>query len=256
MPVSISIDVEPDLHTGRFLGVTKGLERFLIILNKFKIKGTFFVTCDCIEKYPEIFKKIRKQGHELSLHGYRHERIDELSLKQKKEDLDKSLRCFRKHLGINPYGFRAPQHSIDEEMIYLLNKSKFEYDSSLIPWNLYHILFPWKIKLNKRHLFHKMSPHEFNHILEIPISSFLLPFSSLILRIFPKFLLKIYLQGILLKRNGIFLSHSWDFIEIPESKLYNLCPLDKFLENFEYMLNYLDKKTDFIKIQEITTTLN
>ena len=56
MLINISIDVEKDLHTNSYKGVTEGLKRLEKILGKLKIKPTLFVTGDCLEKFPDIFK--------------------------------------------------------------------------------------------------------------------------------------------------------------------------------------------------------
>ena len=141
--ISISIDIEPDIHTDKYSSL-KALPEFLKILNKYNVKATFFTTCDCLEKEPLIFKKIKKHGHEISLHGYEHKRFDVLSVKNKEIQIKKSIACFKKHLSISPKGFRAPQHSIDDETLDILKKYKFKYDSSLIPWNLYHISIPYR----------------------------------------------------------------------------------------------------------------
>jgi hypothetical protein len=164
------------------------------------------------------------------------------------------MACFNKNLKLKPVGFRAPQHSIDNEMLGVLEKNEFEYDSSIIPWNFYHLLFFWKIKIKFSHNFSRMSTHKINNLFEIPISSFILPFSSVTLRILPKFLLKPYFYLILLYKKPVFLMHSWDLIEIPESKLYNLCPKNKFLDKLEFMLNFFSKKRKFIAIKEIIST--
>lgn len=248
--IYISIDVEPDLHTNKYNSI-KALPKFLLLLKKYDAKATFFTTCDCLMKYPVIFKKIKLEGHEISLHGYRHIRFDNLSLEEKKEHIKKSLECFNKYLNLKPKGFRAPQHAINNETINLLKKNDFKYDSSISPWNFYHIIFFWKIYVKPSHNFTSMRVHKINGLLEIPLSSFILPFSSLTLRIMPKFLLSLYLSMISFFKNPIFLMHSWDLIENPESRAYVLCPLKNFLVKFEHMLKFFYKKRKFSKIQEI-----
>ena len=59
--VVITFDVEPDLHTNRYDSVLE-LPNLSKLLAKYNCKGVFFVTCDCIEKYPQIFKNLKEQG--------------------------------------------------------------------------------------------------------------------------------------------------------------------------------------------------
>jgi len=87
--------------------------------------------------------------------------------------------------------------------------------------------------------------------LEVPMSSFILPFSSVTLRILPLSLLTIYLHLISFFKNPVFLMHSWDLIEIPGSKLYKLCPLPLFLKKLEYLLKFFSQKRKFSTIEEL-----
>lgn len=239
--IFISIDVEKDLHTGKYNSL-KALPDFMKLLKKYNAKATLFITCDCLKKNPSIFRKIKAEGHELSLHGYKHERVDTLTIKEKHENIEKSLKCFKKYLNLEPSGFRAPQHSIDNETMLILKKSNIKYDSSISPWNFYHLIFFWKIHIKFSHNLTSMKVHKRKGILEIPISSFILPFSSFTLRILPPSLLKAFFSFISSYKYPVFLMHSWDLIEIPNSKLYNLCPKDKFMRKFELMLSFFSKR--------------
>ena len=61
----ISIDVEPDLHSGKYLGITQGLKEAEKILDKHNIKPILFTTCDCIQKNPKLFKEWKNKGWEI-----------------------------------------------------------------------------------------------------------------------------------------------------------------------------------------------
>jgi len=242
--ISITFDVEPDLHTSDYKGVYEGLKRILKVLDKYNLKATFFVTCDCIEKYPTIFKRLKKQGHEIALHAYRHERFDDILLEEKEEQIKKSIICFKKYLNQHPNGFRAPQHSIDKETLKVLEKKKFLYDSSLTPLNILQIsFFPQRVKSNIISFFSSPRIHKLGNLIEIPTTSFLIPFVSLVFRAFPKFLLKFYFNFLnSINKNMVLYCHSWDFIDIPESRIARKWPKEKLIENFDYFINYALKK--------------
>ncbi len=240
-----TIDTEQDLHTGKYGGIKKGIPRLLKILDKYNIKATFFTTCDCIEKYPKIFKNLKKKGHEIALHGYRHERYDDLLSGEKEANLRLSINCFKKHLKTTPKGFRAPQHSLDNETLDLLEKYKFKYDSSLTPLNLLQLFFfPKRFELWFRSFFTPSKKYKIRkNLWEIPPTSLLIPFVSLSIRLFPKWKLKIhYFLLSLLTKDVVFYIHSWDLIEMPKSRIYRLCPLSKFLNKLDYLLNKISKK--------------
>jgi len=254
MRFSITFDVEPDLHTGNYESITHGLKRIKIILDRHKIKGTFFVTCDCIEKHPQIFQNLKKEGHEIALHGFRHVRFDELTIKEKEEQITKSIAVFQKYLNQNPEGFRAPQLSIDKQTLDLLSKYEFKYDSSYSPANLLLLLFyPKKFKHWSRHFFSKNSIYKIRKNLhEIPTTSFLFPFVSIVFRAFPQSLTNLYVSILkIFSQNIIFYAHSWDFIKIPESRVDRKWPTEKLQRNLDVFLRENIKNHKFSKLTDM-----
>ncbi len=251
--ISFTFDVEPDLHTGAYKGVSEGLARAVKILNKYQVKATFFVTCDCIEKYPKIFQELKKQGHEIALHAYRHDRFDDLSLKEKENQIKKSIICFKKYLNQHPIGFRAPQHSIDKDTLNLLQKYKFKYDSSFTPLNVLQIsFFPKRLKLNLLNFFSNPRKHKLGKLVELPVTSFILPFVSLIFRILPRFILKCYYNLLrALNKNIVLYAHSWDFINMPKSRIARKWPKEILLNNIEYFISYALTKDKFCTLKQI-----
>jgi len=248
--INISIDVEPDNHTkNKYTGVTKGLILAKKIFNKYDIQPTLFVTGYCLKKYPLLFKKLKKEGWEISCHGYSHKRFDEMSENEKKDEIKKSKILFRKYLNSVPSGFRAPEHSIDKATMRVLKETGFLYDSSYSPWNIHHILFPG-IKIKFSNNFIRMKIKKIEGMCEAPMSSFIIPFGSITLRILPKPFLRVLFYFISKYKNPVFLMHSWDFTEMPESKMYRLCPIEKYTERFEYMIKCLSKKRNFCKIED------
>jgi len=250
MKIIISMDVEPDLHTKDFKGVIEGIPLFLGLLNQHNIKATFFTTCDCIEKFPNFFKEFVKQGHEIALHGFTHTRFDDLSFLEKEMQIKKSLGCFKKYLGILPKGFRAPQHSIDEKTLFLLQKYHFKYDSSYTPFNIFQLIFFTNISTLKNFFTPVRKYFVRKNLLEIPTTSFLIPAVSLTFRIFPKFMLNVYFKILNLFYNEITIYfHSWDFID-GKSRISKLFPKEKLIKNFEYILK-LNKHAEFVTAMQI-----
>lgn len=249
--LSLTFDIEPDIHSNKYNGITEGIPRILKILNKHKIKATFFTTCDCIENYPKIFQNLKKQGNEIALHGYKHERFDILSYEEKEEHFKKAIKCFKKYLNAKPLGFRAPQHSIDNSTLDLLEKYNFSYDASYSPFNCLQILFfPWK-KNSYLHFFSKTKNYKIRkNLLEIPTSSFFMPFVSLLFRAFPQFLINFYFFILkLFNKNQIFYAHSWDFIDT-KGKISRTFPKEKLITNLESFLEK-NKNNKFCLMQDL-----
>lgn len=235
----VTIDVEPDIHSGKYLGITRGLRKAEKIFDKHNIKPILFVTADCIKKYPRLFSSWHKKGWEISLHGLSHKRFDEMAYSEKEHEITQSVQIFKEYLKIAPRGFRAPQHSIDDETLDLLEKYGFEYDSSYTPLNLLQLLFfPSKFSLWFKHFFSRFSNYPIRkHLIERPPSSFLVPFVSLPLRISYYFSLLLLNILKLDRKEILFYCHSWDFIKIPESRIDRAFSHERFIKNLDRLLN-------------------
>jgi hypothetical protein len=234
-----SVDVEEDLHTGKYEGIKIGLKRFETLCDKHKIKPILFVTGETLKNNPKIFQKLSKKGWEISFHGLSHKRFDEMSYGQKEKEIKEGIRLFEKILKIKPKGFRAPQHSINDETLDLLDKYGFEYDSSYTPLNLLQLLFfPRKFGIWFKHFFSKPNKYKIRkNLIEYPSSSFFMPFVSFSFRIIPLWLLKIQLFFIkLIYKEPLFYCHSWDFIEMKNSKTDRLFSHEKFLYNLDKIM--------------------
>lgn len=109
------------------------------------IQGTFFVLGRLLEKKPELGEWIVEQGQELALHGYEHDLLTGKSPDQFKQELDRSLKAFRRITGTFPSGFRAPSWSINENNLWILeilDSFGFTYDSSIFPIKNFLYGFP------------------------------------------------------------------------------------------------------------------
>ncbi|PIN90881.1 hypothetical protein COU60_00875 [Candidatus Pacearchaeota archaeon CG10_big_fil_rev_8_21_14_0_10_34_76] len=238
--IIFSIDVEPDLHTGKFDGITIGLSIFEGLCDKHNIKPTLFVTGTCIQEHPDIFTKLKKKGWDISSHGFSHKRFDEMSFSEKEDELKSVLKLFKNKLKMVPKGFRAPQHSIDSDTLDLLEKYGFEYDSSYTPLNLLQLFFfPSRFKKWLGNFISPLNPYKIRkNLIEIPTSSLIIPFVSLTVRIFPKSLIRIYLYKLRwFYKEPVFYAHSWDFIKLNESKVDSAFSHKRFIKNLDYLMS-------------------
>jgi hypothetical protein len=219
--IAFTIDSEKDFKKDSYNDIKTKLPKLAKVLKKRGIKATFFATSDCLKKYPGIFKKLEKGGHEIALHGHLHERWDVLPLKEKEEKLNKAIAVYKKVFGKNPLGFRAPQFSADFELVKLLNKKGFVYDSSIVQFPLTQtIFFPSRLLLYLKQCFIRWEiRHNKMKIWEIMVSSFGLAVSAFTLRKLPRWLfsaiheLSYVFRGSGWKRKRwiVFLSHSYEF---------------------------------------------
>jgi peptidoglycan/xylan/chitin deacetylase (PgdA/CDA1 family) len=117
---------------GRF-GPKVGLPRILNLLDMYSIKSTFFVPGWTAETYPESVKEIVRRGHEVGVHGYKHENLAELNSQEHEiEIFRKSIDRLQPLIGRRPVGFRAPDWEFSPNTMENLIKFDFKYDSSLM----------------------------------------------------------------------------------------------------------------------------
>jgi len=84
---------EPVARSKGQFGPKVGLPKILNLLDKYAIKTTFFVPGWTAETYPGNVKEIVRRGHEVGVHGYKHENLAQLN-SQRDE-----IEIFRKSIG-------------------------------------------------------------------------------------------------------------------------------------------------------------
>jgi peptidoglycan/xylan/chitin deacetylase (PgdA/CDA1 family) len=97
----------PDAAVGRHPSVTVALPRLLDELDMLGLRATFFVEGWNADVYPEALQGIAARGHEVGLHGWRHEAWAELPPDQEAELLLRG-RDGLAALGIDVHAFRPP----------------------------------------------------------------------------------------------------------------------------------------------------
>ena len=114
----------------RLFGPRVGIWRILDLLDRFGIKGSFFVPGVVAKNHPDLLPAFVKRGHEIGLHGYFHEIVSQVSDEEFTGALEASLEVFRAQVGIVPKGFRSPAWEMTPHMLSEL-KRRGLYDSSL-----------------------------------------------------------------------------------------------------------------------------
>ncbi len=225
----------------------EGNNELLKILNKHNIKATFFVTGFFAEKEKEQIRRISKK-HEIASHGYNHFYRGNKNLNLE-GDISKSKKIIEKIIDKKIIGFRAPQAQFSKELIEVLKKLNFKYDSSI-----HSAWLPGFYNNRDKPLM----PFKAGKVLEIPANSsynLRLPFSWIFMRNLPLFYSVRTVRKLLRKNiTPIFYVHSWEFINIKNKKGLPLGYLrntgKKFCEKFDKFLeNFKDEK--FVTMEEI-----
>jgi peptidoglycan/xylan/chitin deacetylase (PgdA/CDA1 family) len=134
---------------GRHPSVTIALPRLLDELDTLDLRATFCVEALNCELHPAAVRDIHARGHELALHGWRHERWDALTPADEDETLARGREAFAA-LGIDVEGFRPPGGELTPSSPRLLCAHGFRWcsaagGSARREGGLAHVPFAWAL---------------------------------------------------------------------------------------------------------------
>jgi peptidoglycan/xylan/chitin deacetylase (PgdA/CDA1 family) len=109
-----------------------GVPRLLTLLDRHRIRSTFFVPGYTAHRYPSVVRDIVAAGHEIGHHGYLHEQPTALTAAEEATALDRGLAALAEVAGVTPVGYRAPMWDLSWRTPALLADRGFRYDSSLM----------------------------------------------------------------------------------------------------------------------------
>ena len=164
--------------TGRIASTTTTPETFSLKPNPVeKAQATFFILGWIAERLPHLVREISARGHEVASHGSSHQMCSRLSDSDLRSELVDSKRLLEDITGMEVEGFRAPNFSVDDRVLSVLQETGYRYDSS---YNSFSIHGRYgKLNLNGNHagIAHKLT----GGFLELPISNLsLFPFPALV----------------------------------------------------------------------------
>ncbi len=111
-------------------------DRILENFSSYGVHGTFFTLGWVAKRHPALIRRIVDAGHELASHGYNHQRVDHLSQKDFRADVNRA-RCLLEDIGGVPVnGYRAPTFSIgpkNSQAWHTLEAEGHLYSSSVFP---------------------------------------------------------------------------------------------------------------------------
>jgi chitin deacetylase len=126
--VALTFDDGPAINT----------DEILTILKAENVKGTFFLTGNEIEKYPNDAKRIAEEGHEIGNHSYSHQRMVLKSPSFIKEEIEKTDELIRQIGYKGEIHFRPPFGKKLFVLPYYLDK----HDRKSIIWSIEPETYP------------------------------------------------------------------------------------------------------------------
>lgn len=111
-----------------------GLEEYLKILDKHRIKSTLFTVGDLAPNIAGQLRQYIQNGHQVALHSYAHVAPMTVPVEQFRENTRIAKKRLQELLGVDIRGFRAPCFSMDKARLDVLRELGFTYDSSYLDY--------------------------------------------------------------------------------------------------------------------------
>lgn len=82
--------------------------KILDLLDRHRVKATFFLVGTAVERYPDIVADIARRGHSVGSHGWSHRPLPLLDATTLVQEIDRAADALEKALGQRPRYFRPP----------------------------------------------------------------------------------------------------------------------------------------------------
>lgn len=107
------------------------------ILDEYNARGTFFVTGDWCDRYPDDVKKLYDAGHEIENHSDQHPHVEGISVNDLINDTKECSRKIKMLTGEEPRLYRAPYGEYDDSLITTLDgmgMKVIQWDVDSVDW--------------------------------------------------------------------------------------------------------------------------
>jgi len=121
---------------GKELRVDRNVARILELLDRHKVKATFFILGWIAQRLPGLVRDIAAGGHEIASHGLRHTRVTQQERAAFREDVTATKKILEDVVGQEVIGYRAATYSITEGNLWALDvlaETGHRYSSSIYP---------------------------------------------------------------------------------------------------------------------------
>lgn len=112
-------------------------QQLIDIMDQHKVKATFFVVGDWVDRYPESVKALHDAGHEIMNHSNTHAHLPRLSAQQITDDLNACNDKIQTITGVRPTLIRLPYGDYDDNSIRTIRAMGMEpiqWDVDSLDW--------------------------------------------------------------------------------------------------------------------------
>ena len=117
--------------------INEVVPRLLDIFSEHHVRATFFVLGWLAERYPDLIRRISREGHEIASHGYDHRLVTTMTRDEFRQQLIQPKEILEQALGGPVHGYRAPSYSFSKGNDWVIDEllnAGFLFDSSIFPF--------------------------------------------------------------------------------------------------------------------------
>lgn len=111
--------------------------KLIEIMDKYKVKTTFFVVGGWVDKFPESVKQLSDAGHEIMNHSDTHPHMTQISVEKMKEEVGNCDSKIEKITGKKPTLFRAPYGDYNNAVVQAMRETghfTIQWDVDSLDW--------------------------------------------------------------------------------------------------------------------------
>ena len=127
-------------HPDRYRDYDRIVDRFLDLFSETGVRATFFMVGDDVRSKklaPDVLRRMVAAGHELANHTMTHpHNLSRLPRARKEDEIVATGRLLESVTCQRVVGFRAPCLDVDEEVVDILERHGYWYESSVLPFYL------------------------------------------------------------------------------------------------------------------------
>lgn len=97
----------------------------LDVLKKYDVKATFFLLGTRVHTYPDITKRIYREGHAIGNHTYWHPKLTNSGVQNMIWEIENNEKEIMSVIGIKSDLFRAPYGALDDQLVKQLEKMRY-----------------------------------------------------------------------------------------------------------------------------------
>jgi peptidoglycan-N-acetylglucosamine deacetylase len=125
-------DTRPGRLSQGEYGARVAVPRILALLARYDIPASFFMPAMCAMLRPAEVRDYVERGHEVALHGWIHERNNELPAAVERDLTLRAADTLEKIAGVRPVGIRTPSWDFSHATLGIIRELGLAYDSSLM----------------------------------------------------------------------------------------------------------------------------